>query len=88
MSMCRMDGGDGLGHGISEFMSAMGWSTFEGQPMNEIPMQLSNVVHLDGNTSQQVQEVIQVLVHLGKQEKGFVFKGRIQISVHLKTCCL
>jgi hypothetical protein len=24
MSMCRMDGGDGLGDGISEFMSAMG----------------------------------------------------------------
>jgi hypothetical protein len=53
MSMCRMDGGDGLGNGISEFMFAMGWSTFEGQPMNEVPMQLPSVVHLDGNTSQQ-----------------------------------
>jgi hypothetical protein len=49
MSMCRMDGGDG----ISEFMSAMGCSTFEGQPMNEVPMQLPNIVHLDGNTGQQ-----------------------------------
>jgi hypothetical protein len=51
-----MDGGDGLGDGISEFMSAMGWSTFEGQPMNEVPMQLPNVVHLDGNTGQQGSE--------------------------------
>jgi hypothetical protein len=51
--MCRMDGGDGLGDGISEFMSAMGWSTFEGQPMIEVLIQLSNVVHLDGNTGQQ-----------------------------------
>jgi hypothetical protein len=49
MSMCRMDGGDG----ISEFMSAMGWSTFQGQPMNEVPMQVPNTVHLDGNTGQQ-----------------------------------
>jgi hypothetical protein len=53
MSMCKMDGGDGLGDGISEFMSTMGWSTFEGQPMNEVPMQLPNVVHLDGNIGQQ-----------------------------------
>jgi hypothetical protein len=52
MSMCRMDGGDGLGDGISEFMSAMRWNTFEGQPMNEVPMQLPNVVHLDGNIGQ------------------------------------
>jgi hypothetical protein len=53
MSMCKMDGGDGLGDGISEFMSSMGWSTFEGQPMNEVPMQLPNVVYLDGNIGQQ-----------------------------------
>jgi hypothetical protein len=84
MSMCRMDGGDG----ISEFMSAMGWSTFQGQPMNEVPIRSQTQCIWMAILVSRVQEVIQVLVHLGKQRKGFVFKARIQILVHLKTCCL
>jgi hypothetical protein len=51
--MCRMDPGQPLNYteGFGEFMSAMGWTSFEGQPFNALPMESPKLVQVGGTSN-------------------------------------
>jgi hypothetical protein len=70
-----------VGEGVGEFMSVMGWASFEGEPTNVLPMQCPHVVQLDSNTAEQGSYGNTTLGPSKQARKMCVFKRRIPISI-------